>query len=111
MATVAITHKKMKIISEELAKVVENEDNREKFIKFLKELFKYQEDKVFNNTYSKERYEAYIKPYREKNRDKINKKRNETLKLQRQQRKLQKKEEEELIINSTIEEKLNNIKI
>ena len=93
---VTISHKKMTEIKQEISKVIDDKDKQEQFTKFLSNILNYNEDKVY---YNNERYEKYIKPYREKNKDAINKKRAETYKKNKEKQ------------TSNIEEQFNKISI
>lgn len=83
-------------IKDEITKFIENKDKQEEFYNFLSDKLNYKADKVY---YNNEKYEKYIKPYQEKNREAINKKRAENYKIKKE-----KKRETNLV---KIEDKLN----
>jgi hypothetical protein len=70
-----VSHKKMKEIKEKITELFPNNDNTDIFYNFLKDILKYDEKFKYKTEYDKEKYEKYVKPYYEKNKEEINKKR------------------------------------
>jgi hypothetical protein len=84
-----VSHKKMKEIKEKITELFPDDSNTDIFYKFLKDTLKYDENFKYKTEYDKEKYEKYVKPYYEKNKEEINKKRALNNKLNRAKKKLE----------------------
>jgi hypothetical protein len=99
MSTIFISHKLINEFKQKLPDLVQNSDDANKVLQYVKQMLRYDENQ---KTYTKEKYEKYNKKYYEENKERINKHTVES----RKKKKLEQKNK----INS-IEISLNTIKI